>query len=61
LNHWRFTRRDHPYAFAFRDFVIDPHGFASRLPYRPFRLAFSFSAAVDTVTNGRRCQPPTRG
>jgi uncharacterized protein len=29
LNQWRFARRDHPYAFAFEDFRVDAHGFAT--------------------------------
>lgn len=29
-NQWRFTTSDHPYAFAFHDYVIDNHGFAQR-------------------------------
>jgi uncharacterized protein len=29
LNQWRFARRDHPYAFAFHDFTLDRHGFAT--------------------------------
>jgi hypothetical protein len=32
LNQWRFVHRDHTYAFAFDDFSIDSHGFASPPP-----------------------------
>ena len=32
LNQWRFTRRDHPYAFAFTDYVFDKNGFATPKP-----------------------------
>lgn len=28
LNQWRFRKRDHPYAFAFRDYRFDRNGFA---------------------------------